>query len=105
MTDDDRNLHRYSEVFQRWGKPEQLEWVLKWITPEELQELCQAIGTPQDATRLVKALKERSADWDWAKTSRQKLSLAAKIFVAMGALLVAWRTAQDAISVWLGMPK
>lgn len=86
-SDDTRHFQRYFEVLRWWATPEELKRILTWITPDELIALQSAVGTPREAEYLIKALKDRSKDWEWSATARGKLAIVVKAVIVTGALV------------------
>ena len=97
---DNFNNDDYHKVFTEWGTPQQLRRLLRWITPEELEQLIKEAGAPADVIRTLQAQKAQIARAEWWGTAQAKFKGAAGWIVGMGAALAVLRGLMPNLFSW-----
>lgn len=98
----DRHFERYFRVLarSRWS-PEDFERLLGWAPPEKLEAILKELGPPEEALEVITALKERSADWAWMKTGKQKVAFASKVIIGAGLTVTVLRPLWQMFLDWM----
>ena len=77
-----------------------LDHIERWIDAEQFGELLEQLGTPQDASELLKVIQERKKQWDWNKGSKERLGVIWRWLLGLGAFAMAIN-ALRVVSEWL----